>query len=141
MPSERTQALATRETSKTRGARRSESAADAVPGGPTPAELRKELADLPVQVRRQSWQIQFLVEELRGVSTDVERGVILDWLEDAKRKRNELESTLRERQGLYESLMRQRRRRTAGARQRAGAKRGELPGAVSIRAVREAKRN
>ncbi len=141
MPSERTHALATRETTKSRGTRRSESVAETAAGGPTPAELRKELADLPVQVRRQSWQIQFLVEELRGVSTDVERGVILDWLEDAKRKRNELESTLRERQGLYESLMRQRRRRTAGARQRAGAKRGAASGAVPIRAVREAKRD
>jgi len=82
-------------------------------------------------VKRQSWQIQFLVEELRSVSTEVERGVILDWLEQAKRERKNLEVELKDRQALYEQLMRQRRRRTAGAR--AKGRRGAV--AVQIRAV------
>ncbi|MFN7956033.1 MAG: hypothetical protein U0610_30250 [bacterium] len=140
MPSNRTHALATRETTKSRAARRGTRVAEPTSAGPTPAELRKELAELPVQVRRQSWQIQFLVEELRSVSTDVERNVILDWLDDAKRKRNELESTLRERQALYEGLMRQRRRRTAGARHRPSAKGADAGAAVAIRAVSATKR-
>lgn len=73
------------------------------------------MAELPTQVRRQNWQIQFLVEELRGVSTEVERNVILDWLERAKTERKGLETQLVERQALYERLMRHRRRRAAKA--------------------------
>lgn len=132
MPGNRSQAVATRDATKARGGRRpAASNAPAAPVEPTPAELRKELSDLPIRVRRQSWQIQFLVEELRTVSTEVERGVILDWLEQAKRERKDLEVELKDRQALYEQLMRQRRRRTAGAR--AKGRKGAV--AVQIRPV------
>lgn len=131
MPGNRSQAVATRDSTRTRAGRRPAGEAPASRAEPTPAELRKELSELPVRVRRQSWQIQFLVEELRTVSTEVERGVILDWLEQAKRQRNDLEVQLKDRQALYEQLMRQRRRRTAGAR--ATGRKG--PVAVQIRPV------
>ncbi|MBK7973558.1 MAG: hypothetical protein IPK07_09900 [Deltaproteobacteria bacterium] len=65
------------------------------------------------------------------MSTEVERGVILDWLEQAKRERKDLEVELKDRQALYEQLMRQRRRRTAGAR--AKGRKGAV--AVQIRPV------
>lgn len=131
MAGNRSQAVASRDSAKARGARRPASETPASRSEPTPADLRKELSEIPIRVRRQSWQIQFLVEELRTVSTEVERGVILDWLEQAKRERKDLEVELKERQTLYEQLMRQRRRRTAGAR--AKGRQGAV--AVQIRAV------
>ncbi len=131
MPGNRSHAVAPRVPAKARGGRRPASETPVPRSEPTPAELRKELGEIPTRVRRQSWQIQFLVEELRTVSTEVERGVILDWLEQAKRERKDLEVELKERQTLYEQLMRQRRRRTAGAR--AKGRQGAV--AVQIRAV------
>ncbi len=140
MPTNRSQALAARVAGKRRPNRRAAEPSPPAECELSPADVRKQLSELPTEVRRQSWQIQFLVEELRTVTTEVERGVILDWLEEAKRKRLALETELKDRQSLYESLMRGRRRRAQKAKARAADAPRTDSVAVPIRAAARGER-
>ncbi len=60
----------------------------------------EQISGLPAQVRHSTWEVLFLMRELKGADTRIERAVILEWLEASKAKRAALEQRMIDELGI-----------------------------------------